>query len=186
MDWRDSDVSLPGDSSIELLCDEDTMCDVLISLDDSKSSGLDGILAKRWETYSKKYCFFSHTVVQPLQQNRRVPRDWKLSSIVPIPKSARPHSPDNYCDQYPFYVSLVKFCRSISMLLFTINTTLSPTGNGAFEVVALLLTIHHCFRYWNLARMFVLSSLTTGRHLTVYHMLLWWINYKALVYIQTT
>ena len=45
-DWSESDFNLPDDPPDELLCNEDTVCELLASLDVSKSSGPDGISTK--------------------------------------------------------------------------------------------------------------------------------------------
>ena len=68
----------------------------LHGLDVSKSSGPDGISAKMLK-YTAVSITPSITQLFNLSiRSSRVPRDWKLSSVVPIPKSGRSHSPDNY------------------------------------------------------------------------------------------
>lgn len=51
-DWCESDFNLPEDPPDELLCDEDTVCELLTCLQVSKSSGLDGISAKMLKLFN--------------------------------------------------------------------------------------------------------------------------------------
>ena len=48
------------------------------------------------EEHSSKYRFLCHTVVYHSIKSGRVPSCWKLSLVVPIPKSRKAYTPNNY------------------------------------------------------------------------------------------
>ena len=69
----------------DLLCSEDTVAELLVSLDPSKSSGVDGISAKMLR-------FAAHSIASSLAKLFNLslstgiyPKEWKLARIVPIP-----------------------------------------------------------------------------------------------------
>ena len=74
----------------DLLCSEDSVIELLASLDTSKSSGVDGISAKM-------LCLAANTIAPSLTKlfNQSLtmgtyPKQWKHARIVPIPKSDCP------------------------------------------------------------------------------------------------
>ena len=59
--WSESDFKLTDDSPDELLCDEDTMCELLASLDVSNSSDPDGISAKMLKHTAVSIALLTHS-----------------------------------------------------------------------------------------------------------------------------
>lgn len=85
-----SDVELdPHSFPQDLLCSEDSVAELLASLDPSKSSGVDGISAKmlRFTAYSSLTNLFNLSLTTGIY-----PMEWKLARIVPVPKSDCPSS----------------------------------------------------------------------------------------------
>ena len=79
-----------------LLCDQDTVLELLTLLDVSKSSGPDGISAKMLKNTAGSICpSITHLFNQSMASGQ-IPDQWKQSHIVPIPKSTKIQSPDNY------------------------------------------------------------------------------------------
>ena len=148
--WSESDFNLPDNPPDELLCNEDTVCELLTGLDVSKSSGPDGISAKMLK-YTAVSITPSITQLFNLSiRSGRVPRDWKLSSVVPIPKSGRSHSPDNYRPISLLSVLSKVLEKHIHALIYSHLNQYHPLSdsqwgfrNGRSTVSALLLTIHH-------------------------------------------
>ena len=82
--------------------------------------------------------------------SQNLPRDWKLSSVVPIPKSGRSHSPDNYRPISLLSVLSKVLEKHIHALIYSHLNQYHPLSdsqwgfqNGRSTVSALLLTIHH-------------------------------------------
>ena len=96
-DWSENNILPdPVELSDELACDEDSVCELLATLDVSKSSGPDGI-SGRMLKHTEASIASSVTHLFNLSiKSGRVSRGWKLSSVVPIPKSKKAHSPANY------------------------------------------------------------------------------------------
>ena len=80
----------------DLLCDEDNVCKLLTNLDVSKSSGPERISAKMLKHAAVSIAPSITKLFNLSITSGRVPRGWKLSSVVPIPKSRKPQSHDNY------------------------------------------------------------------------------------------
>ena len=144
-DWSESDFNLPVDPSDELLYDNDTICELLTCLDVSKSSGPDGISAKMLKHTAIGISLFNLSI-----KNGKVPRDWKLSTVVPIPKSGRAHSPNNYRPISLLSVLNKVLEKHIHTLIFNNLKQHYPLSdcqwgfqNGRSTVSALLSTIHH-------------------------------------------
>ena len=149
-DWFEGDYKLPDDPPDELLCDEDTVCELLASLDVSKSSGPDGISGKMFKHTAVSIASSVSQLFNLSIRNGRVPRGWKLSSVVPIPKSGRSHSPDNYRPISLLSVLSKVLEKHIHTLLFRHLEQYYPLSdcqwgfrNGRSTVSALLLTVHH-------------------------------------------
>ncbi len=87
-----------------LLCTEDTVLDLLLSLDTSKASGPDSISAKMLKntatsTYQSVTKIFNQSI-----STGQVPSGWKCSLVVPVPKTPDAlQNPNNYTDQFHFY-----------------------------------------------------------------------------------
>ena len=80
----------------ELLCNEENICELLESLDISKSNGPDGISARMLKYTAASIapsitCLFNQSL-----QSCRIPSEWKSSLVVPVPKGSNSHSPTNY------------------------------------------------------------------------------------------
>ena len=149
-DWSESDFNLPDDPPDELLCNEDTVCELLASLDVSKSSGPDGISAKMLKHTAVSIAPSVTQLFNLSIKNGRVPRGWKLSTVVPIPKSGRSHSPDNYRPISLLSVLSKVLEKHIHTLIFNHLKQHYPLSdcqwgfrNGRSTVSALLSTIHH-------------------------------------------
>ena len=147
-DWSESDFNLPDDPPDELLCNEDTVCELLASLDISKSSGPDGISAKVLKHTALSIAPSVTQLFNLSIKNGRVPRGWKLSTI---PKSGRSHSPDSYRPISLLSVLSKVLEKHIHTLMFNHLKQHYPLSdcqwgfrNGRSTVSALLSTIH----YW--------------------------------------
>ena len=80
----------------ELLCNEESICELLESLDTSKSNGPDGISARMLKHTA---AFIAPSITQLFNQSLqscKVPSKWKSSLVVPVPKGSNCHSPSNY------------------------------------------------------------------------------------------
>ena len=77
-----------------LLCSEDSIADLLISLDTSKSSGVDGISAKMLKSTAYIYSITSSitNLYNRSLTTGTYPTEWKRARIVPVPKSDCPHN----------------------------------------------------------------------------------------------
>ena len=72
------------------------MLELLTTLYASKSSGPDGISARMLKSTAGNICplvtlLFNHSIA-----SGQIPDQWKQSHVVPIPKSTKVQSPDNY------------------------------------------------------------------------------------------
>ena len=79
-----------------LLCTEEEVLHLLETIDVSKSSGPDGISGRMLKAVATSIAapvtkLFNHSI-----STGTFPSRWKLSSVVPIPKSADKHNPGNY------------------------------------------------------------------------------------------
>ena len=80
----------------EYLCTEDEVFDLIAGLDDSKSSGPDGISVKMLKGTITSIVP-SLTALFNLSLSKGIfPADWKLARVVPIPKATEMSSPTNY------------------------------------------------------------------------------------------
>ena len=80
----------------EHLCTKDEVYDLIAELDDSKSSGPDGISVKMLKATITSITP-SLTILFNLSPKKGTfPADWKLAQIVPVPKSTELSSPTGY------------------------------------------------------------------------------------------
>ena len=149
-DWSEGGISLPDNVPDEILCDEDAVCDLLASLDVSKSSGPDGISARMLKHTAASIAPSVTKLFNISIKSGRVPRAWKLSTVVPIAKSARSHSSDNYRPISLLCVLSKVLEKHIHTLIFNHLKQYYPLSDsqwgfqsGCSTVQALLLTIHH-------------------------------------------
>ena len=85
-----------GEFSNSLLCTEDSIFDLLASLDTSKSSGPDNISALMLKQTAASIAPSITQLFNQSLQLGKIPSDWKVSHVVPIPKVSPAKSPDNY------------------------------------------------------------------------------------------
>ncbi len=100
---NDPIASAEEDSSIDdLLCTVEEVCGLLSALDVSKATDPDGISARMLKTTAE---FIAPSIIKLFNlslQTGCVPRGWKRSTIVPIPKSSPATTPNS--------------CRPVSLL----------------------------------------------------------------------
>ena len=92
----DTKIEYGDDIPEGILCTEESTCELLLSLDASKSSEPDSISAQML----KHMAINIAPAVTPLfnlsLQKRELPLSWKESRVIPIPKVPAQKSPDNY------------------------------------------------------------------------------------------
>ena len=150
-DWSETDIR-PNHDELpdELICDEDSVYDLLATLDVSKSSGPDGISGKMLKHTAVSIASSVTQLFNQSIQSGRVPRGWKLSSVVPIPKSKKTHSPDNYRPISLLSILSKVLEKHIHNVIFEHLTRHHPLSDcqwgfrsGRSTVSALLSTVHH-------------------------------------------
>ena len=149
-DWSGSDFHFDlGEFPDELACDKDTVYELLTSLDASKSSGPDGISAKMLKNTAVGIASSVSQLFNLSIKSGRVPSGWKLSSVVPIPKSTGAHSPDNYRPISLLCILSKVLEKHIYELIFNHLTQYYPLSDcqwgfraGRSTVSALLVTVH--------------------------------------------
>ena len=86
----------PINCPADLLCSEDEVLDIILSLDTNKASGLDGVSARMLKetayTISPMLC----TLFNKSISTGTVPSSWKVSFITPVSKHGEPSDPSNY------------------------------------------------------------------------------------------
>ena len=80
----------------DLLCSEDQILDMLASLDTTKSNGPDNISARMLKSTAASIAPSVAVLFNLSLQLARIPKEWKKSRVVPIPKVSSPKSPENY------------------------------------------------------------------------------------------
>ena len=80
----------------DLLCDVDFVLKQLASLDSSKATGPDKISALMLKMTASSIAPSITSLFNQSLKKGRVPMDWKLSHVVPIPKQSPANSPDKY------------------------------------------------------------------------------------------
>ena len=96
---NDDFLSIPCPDSIpeDLLCNEIQICDMLASLDASKSNGPDNnIPARMLKATAASIAPSVASLFNLSLKLGRVPLKWKESRVVPIPKVPAPKTPDNF------------------------------------------------------------------------------------------
>ena len=89
-------VPCAGEPCSTLLCDEGFVCDLLASLDMSKSTGPDGISARMLKQTAACIAPSVTLLFNQSLREGKIPSDWKTSHVVPIPKVSPAKSPDHY------------------------------------------------------------------------------------------
>ena len=136
-DYEEIDLSITGECPADILCSEEEVEQMLLSLDTTKSSGSDGISA-----IMLKETAFSITpgITKLFNISIRtgtIPEAWKISSIVPIPKGSK-HNSVSTTDQsrcYPFSASFLKGIYTSLSLTTSTSTIQLPLSSGAFNQV---------------------------------------------------
>ena len=148
-DYEEIDLSITGECPEDILCSEEEVEQMLLSLDTTKSSGSDGISA-----IMLKETAFSITpgITKLFNISIRtgtIPEAWKISSIVPIPKGSKHNSVSNYrpISLLPILSKLLE--RHIHKLItdhLDINNPITPEQwgfqSGKSTVSALLDVVH--------------------------------------------
>ena len=96
---NDHDVFANANSSecpSELLCTEDDVLDLLLSLDTTKANGPDGISAIMLKATAPSIVKGVTILFNMSIKLGKVPTEWKTSAIVPIPKGGDTNQPSNY------------------------------------------------------------------------------------------
>ena len=78
------------------MCTEDTIFDLLASLDTSKSSGPDNISALMLKHTAASIALPISQLFNQSLQLEKIPSEWKVFHVVPITKVSPAKSPDNY------------------------------------------------------------------------------------------
>ena len=85
-----------SESSQDILCTEDEVCELLKSLDVSKANGPDGISARMLRCTANAIAPSLTKLFNCSITCGRPPDSWKMSSVVPIPKISRAKSTSDY------------------------------------------------------------------------------------------
>ena len=89
-------IHCPDSFPEDLLCSEDQILDMLASLDTTKSNGPDNISARMLKSTAASIAPSVAALFNLSLQLGRIPKEWKKSRVVPIPKVSSPKSPENY------------------------------------------------------------------------------------------
>ena len=88
--------TMESDEHAELLCTEDEVLDMLRTLDTSKATGPDGISAVMLKSTAESIAKGITVLFNKSIESGEVPKEWKISAIVPIPKGDNSSQPNNY------------------------------------------------------------------------------------------
>ena len=106
-----TDNDCPG----HLLCNEDIVLDLLLSLDTSKASGPDGISAKMLKNTATSIYRSVTKIFNQSISTGQVPSGWKSSLVVPVPKTSdHLQNPNNYRP-----ISLLSILSKVLESIFT-------------------------------------------------------------------
>ena len=86
----------PINCPADLLCSEDEVLDIILSLDTNKASGLDGVSARMLKETAYIISPMLCTLFNESISTGTVPNSWKVSLITPVPKHGEPSDPSNY------------------------------------------------------------------------------------------
>ena len=89
----DTDIS---DSNEELFCTEEEVLETLCTLDTSKATGPDGISAAMLKATAESITKGITAIFNQSIESGEVPKDWKVSAVIPIPKGDDSSKPSNY------------------------------------------------------------------------------------------
>ena len=93
-----NEFNLPDQDSCpeQLFCTEDDVLEMLLSLDTTKSSGLDGISATMLKQTAVSIAPGITKLMNTSIRLGKLPTAWKISSVVPVPKGSNHTSINNY------------------------------------------------------------------------------------------
>ena len=80
----------------ELLCTEEEVLELLLSLDTTKANGPDGVSALMLKATAHSIAKSVTTIFNKSTKTGALPSEWKVSSVVPIPKGKDANQPSNY------------------------------------------------------------------------------------------
>ena len=86
----------PSHCPVDILCSEEEVTDLLLSLNTSKANGPDGISATMLKSMAYSIAPGLTKLFNKSISSGKLPSTWKTSSIVPIPKSNEKSSVTNY------------------------------------------------------------------------------------------
>ena len=146
----DSESSCPE----HLLCSEDTVLDLLLSLDTTKASGPDGISAKMLKNTATSIASSITKIFNQSITTGQVPSGWKSSLVVPIPKTSDAlQNPNNYRPISLLSILSKILEKHIYSLIAKHLSEHCPLSDaqwgfipGRSTVSALLSTVHHWFQ----------------------------------------
>ena len=93
---RDNIIGYTEQCPSELLCTEDEVLELLLSIDTSKSSVPDGISGRMLKATAHSIASSVTTLFNKSIMSGKVPSGWKTSAVVPIPKGSDNTSVSNY------------------------------------------------------------------------------------------
>ena len=79
----------------ELLCSEKEVFEMLLSLDTNNASGWGGISPKNVKSTAASITLSNIAIYKSISTGK-IPKAWKVSSVIPIPKGSNPTSVSNY------------------------------------------------------------------------------------------
>ena len=85
-----------SDSNEELFCTEEEVLEMLCTLDTSKATGPDEISAVILKATAESITKGITTLFNKSIESSKVPKDWKVSTVVLIPKGDEFYKPSNY------------------------------------------------------------------------------------------
>ena len=136
----------------DLLCTEDEVYEMIVSLDTSKANGSDGISARMLKGTAHSITPVLTRLFNMSIESGIFPDKWKLSSVVPIPKGGDHSNPSNYRPISLLSVISKMLERHVYYLITEHLSSVHPLANtqwgfqsGKSTVSALLTTTHDWF-----------------------------------------
>ena len=145
--------------SSELLCTEDDVLDLLLSLDTTKANGPDGISAIMFKATAPSIVKGVTILFNMSIKLGKVPTEWKTSAIVPIPKGGDTNQLNNY--QPISLLSILSkllerhmYKHVLKHIEVTMPLALQQWGfrSGRSTVSALLDVTHNCLQLMDMGK----------------------------------
>ncbi len=86
----------PSDYPENMLCSEEQVLSLISSLDTTKSTGSDGVSARMLKATAISIARSVTDLFNLSLRTGKIPTQWKLARITPIPKGGKPEDPTNY------------------------------------------------------------------------------------------